>query len=210
MKPPFTFTAVLPIVCIVGCFFFSCQKKTESRKKFAQELPEKVDFNYHIKPILSDRCFMCHGPDASARKADLRLDLPEYALQKKLTEGGHAFVARKLRKSKAYLRLINNDPAQKMPPPESNLAMSEYEIALIAKWIRQGAEYKPHWSFIPPQKKAVPEVENETWSQNKIDHFVLQEMEKHGLAPNEKASKHHLIRRLSLDLTGLPPSVEGN
>ena len=95
-----------------------------------------------------------------------------------------------------------------MPPPKSNLQLSEYEIALIAKWIKQGAEYKPHWAFIPPEKANLPPIENTPWAKNEIDHFILNKMEGQGLTPADRASRHQLIRRLSLDLTGLPPSVE--
>lgn len=188
--------------------FQSCQSDNALIVEYEDQLPEKVDFNYHIKPLLSDRCFKCHGPDAAARKGDLRLDLPEEALEKELSDGGHVFVAGKLRKSKGFQRLINDDPDLKMPPPKSNLQLSEYEIALIAKWIKQGAEYKPHWAFIPPEKANLPPIENTPWAKNEIDHFILNKMEGQGLTPADRASRHQLIRRLSLDLTGLPPSVE--
>lgn len=202
--------AIRRLTNFVLCVFLiqSCQQDGPSTSNFKSELPQQVDFNYHIKPLLSDRCFKCHGPDSGARKGELRLDLPEQALKKELSDGGFAFVARKLRKSKAFQRLITTDPSLKMPPPESNLHLTDYEIALIGKWIKQGAEYKSHWSFIPPKKNELPSVKNKDWVKNEIDYFILNKMELEGLSPAQGANKHQLIRRLSFDLTGLPPSVE--
>ncbi|SIT09788.1 Planctomycete cytochrome C [Zobellia uliginosa] len=177
-------------------------------EKYADVLPEKVDFNYHIKPILSDRCFTCHGPDKNGVKAGLRLDIPEGALKKTLESGGHAFVPGSIGKSRAYQRMVSDDPELRMPPPKFNLSMTEFEIAMIAKWIDQGAEYKPHWSYASLKKTSVPKVKNEDWLQNPIDNFVLKKLENNGLKPNVKADKELLLRRLSLDLTGLPPTID--
>jgi len=173
-----------------------------------QNLPETIDFNYHVKPILSDKCFACHGPDQAKQKADLRLDMPESAFAAlKSNPNLYAIVAQKPQKSEVIKRILSKDAQIQMPPPESNLALDEYEIAILIKWIEQGAEYKPHWSFISPEKKKLPKVQQQDWTKNAIDHFVLNKIEQNGLNPSERASKENLIRRLSFDLTGLPPTL---
>ncbi|MEX2594176.1 MAG: DUF1553 domain-containing protein [Anditalea sp.] len=181
--------------------------------KFSDEieavLPEEIDFNYHIKPILSDNCFTCHGPDENKIEANLRLDLEERALAAIGEHKDHyAIVPGNTNKSEVYKRITSTDPEMMMPPPESNLKLSEQEVALITRWIEQGAAYKPHWAFIIPEKPKVPQVENTASANNEIDHFTLAKMEEKGFKPSEKASKEILIRRVSFDLTGLPPSVE--
>ena len=198
---------------IAGAFLSSCGTEKpeailEAEKKLpVGGIPQKVDFNYHIKPILSDRCFACHGPDENTMEAGLRFDIEEKALAK-LESGLRAIVPGNLNKSEMYHRILTEDAEEMMPPPESNLTLSEYEKALLIRWIEQGAEYKPHWSFIPPEKPAVPEVIQKEWAQNPIDNFVLARIEQEGLAPAEEADKETLIRRVSFDLTGLPPTVE--
>ena len=172
-------------------------------------LPEKVDFNYHIRPILSDRCYACHGPDANKRQAGLRLDLEKdtYALLKD-TKGMHGIVPGHPKKSGVYLRLISDDPEIHMPPVKSNLSLSDYEIQLIEKWIKQGAKYEKHWSFLPPQKSRLPEVAEKSWPKNEIDYFVLEKMAANGLKPSAIAGKENLLSRACIDLTGLPPTLE--
>lgn len=174
-----------------------------------ERLPEQIDFNFHVKPILSDRCFKCHGPDANARKTDLRFDTEEGAFAR-LTESARAYalVPGSLSKSEVFHRLISDDPDYRMPPPESNLALTPDEIALILKWIEQGATYKPHWSLIPPEKPDLPAVENAAWPRNGIDFFVLARLEEEALAPTDEASKETLLRRVTFDLTGLPPTLD--
>ncbi|MEJ1237857.1 PSD1 and planctomycete cytochrome C domain-containing protein [Chryseolinea sp. T2] len=170
---------------------------------------DSVDYNLHIRPILSDRCFKCHGPDGNQRKAKLRLDTPEgaYAALKDDPEG-HVIVPGDPEHSEVYLRIATADTSLIMPPVKSNLKLSEQDIAYIRKWIEQGAKYKRHWAFIPPQKHSIPTVENEDWPANPIDNFVLAKMEQAGLEPNEAADRERLLKRVSLDLTGLPPSLE--
>ncbi len=199
----------LPALCGL-LFLVSCgPDKPEAVAEAEQQLPEKIDFNLHIKPILSDRCFTCHGPDNNARKADLRLDTEEGAFAR-LTESArkYALVPGNLSKSEIFHRLVSDDPAYQMPPPESNLTIAPDEIATILKWIEQGAAYKPHWSLIPPEKPALPDVEDAAWPRNGIDHFVLARLAREGLKPSDEASKETLIRRVSFDLTGLPPTIE--
>ena len=187
---------------------FACNNpNTELSGHFETPLPQVVDFNYHIKPILSDRCFVCHGPDANKREAGLRLDIPEDAFSE-LPEspGKYALVRKNTKRSQVFQRIISEDSSLLMPPPESNLAMSSYEKALIKKWIKQGAEYKPHWSFVPPSQQDLPSVTHTSWVQQPVDHFILQKMEANGLQPSPQAPKTTLLRRATLDLTGLPPT----
>lgn len=173
-------------------------------------IPENIDFNFHIKPLLADRCFKCHGPDANTRKADLRLDIAQNAYAKVAEKGiaGRVISPGSLGKSEFFHRIISDDPDYMMPPPESNLSLSDEEKALLARWIEQGAEYKKHWAFASPQKPQVPKNANSKWENNPIDAFVLDGIERVRLSPAEEATKEQLLRRISLDLTGLPPSVE--
>ncbi|MBT8185105.1 MAG: PSD1 and planctomycete cytochrome C domain-containing protein [Eudoraea sp.] len=172
-------------------------------------LPETVDYNFHIKPILSDNCYTCHGPDANKRKAGLRLDIESQALAElKENPGNHAIVAGKPGKSVLYQRITSDDPKVLMPPIDANLSLNRFEKRLIKKWIEQGAKFEKHWAFIPPQKSAPPLIVNEHWVQNEIDAFVLKKLEENGLSPSDKAEKETLIRRIALDLTGLPPRAE--
>jgi hypothetical protein len=197
----------LNFVIRVGLFVFiltailGCQSNEE-------RLPETVSYNFHIRPILSDRCFKCHGPDANQRKAEFRLDMEEgaYSALKK-SKGAHALVPGKPLESELYLRISTSDTAQLMPPPTSNLKLTEFEIKLIEKWIEQGAQYQKHWAFIPPTKVNVPEV-GEDWAKNEIDRFIYQKLEDAGLEPNDDAHPEQLLRRVSFDITGLAPSIE--
>lgn len=168
----------------------------------SENLPEKVDYNYHIKPILSDRCYQCHGPDEKTRKAGLRLDLEEVAFSR-LKSGDKAFSKGNLYKSESLHRILSTDDEIKMPPPESNLELSSKEKAILIKWIEQGAEWKEHWSFISPKKKATPSSVDHT-----IDYYISKKHEENEMKFSEPASKETLVRRLYFDLTGLPPTVE--
>jgi len=169
-------------------------------------LPEKVDYNLHVKPILSDRCFACHGPDKAKQQAGLRLDTPEGAYEALAESGKKAIVPGKLGSSELFHRIISTDPDYVMPTPESNLTLSVEEKALLARWIEQGAEYKEHWSLIPPAQVVVPKPEKDSWSRNEIDRFVLAKQREKKLSPAPEADKTTLIRRVTLDLTGLPPT----
>ena len=142
-------------LCMLGlvmALFTSCQSDSPNAA-----IPSEVDFNFHIRPILSDKCFTCHGPDANQRKQDLRLDTEEgaYAVLKDYSDR-HAIVPGDLLNSEVYRRVTSSDSSEMMPPPESNLKLSKREIKLIEKWIEQGAEYKPHWAFVPPVKAELP------------------------------------------------------
>lgn len=173
------------------------------------EAETKVNFARDIKPILSDRCFLCHGPDERVRKetGGLRLDSFEGATAD-LGDGKRAIVPGDPASSLVLQRLLEGNPAHRMPPPEAKLQVSAEEIALIARWIEEGAEYSPHWSYVPPKKADLPEVVDESWCRGPIDRFILATLESKGIAPSREADRETLIRRVSFDLTGLPPSPE--
>jgi hypothetical protein len=170
-------------------------------------LPEVIDFNYHVKPILSDKCFACHGPDKNALKADLHLDTPEGAMEHTLNSGAHAIVPGNINKSEAFQRITFAVLELQMPPPEFGLTLTDQEIAIIAKWIDQGAGYKPHWAFIKLELPKISEVKNGSWIQNPIDNFVLIKLEGQEVLPNYQADKETLLRRVTLDFIGLPPTI---
>ncbi len=171
-------------------------------------MPDVVDYNYHIRPILSDRCFKCHGPDANKRKANLRLDTPEGAYAAfKDNPSMHAIVPGHPESSDAFQRLITKDTSLRMPTMSSHLTVTPHEVDLIEKWIKQGAVYKPHWAFIKPVKSVLPDAD-EDWVRNPIDYFVYAKMAEKSLEPSAEATKEQLLKRVSLDLTGLPPSLE--
>ncbi len=171
----------------------------------AAPLPARVDFNYHIKPLLSDRCFTCHGPDEKARKGKLRLDTREGAF-KALEAGQFIIKPGEPARSELIQRVTSTDPEEQMPPPKSNLSLTADEIALLKKWVQQGAEWKKHWSFIPLAEVAVPEPRNRKWARNEIDRFVLARLEGERLKPAPEATRERLLRRVTLDFTGLPPT----
>jgi hypothetical protein len=199
-------TIILLIVssCITLTYYSSCSLKKE------EEYADKVSFNFQVRPILSDKCFNCHGPDANKRQAGLRLDIESEAY-KALKEHprAHAIVPGDPDASELFVRISSTDTAIRMPPPSSNIPpMTEEEIAIIKKWIKQGAKYEPHWAFISPVKKPVPSVKNKEWVKNEIDHFILQKLQQKDLTPNKEADKERLLKRLTLDLTGLLPTME--
>ncbi len=173
------------------------------------ELPDQVSYNFHIRPIFSDKCFACHGPDAGHRKAGLRLDIADSAYAPlKETKGAFALKPGDPDASEVYLRVSSKDTTYQMPTPESHLgALTEYEVALVKKWIKQGARYEKHWAFIQPKKASPPDVSSD-WVKNDIDKFIYQELDRRGLEPNEEADKERLLKRVSLDLTGLVPTPE--
>ncbi len=165
---------------------------------------EKLSFNRDIRPILSDKCIGCHGPDAKHREAGLRLDLPDAAYAPLTESQGFAIVPGKPEESHVMKRIDSKDPDSIMPPPKSHKTFTKTERDLIERWIREGAEYQPHWSYTPIVRPEVPKVKGET--NNPIDAFILAPLEKKGISPSPEAAPNELLRRLSLDLTGLPPS----
>jgi len=174
---------------------------------FAAEPP--VDFATQIKPLLSDRCFLCHGPDAETREADLRLDSEAGILAALASdEDLHAVVPGKPDQSELVARILADDADLLMPPPDSGLGLNEEERDLLKRWVAEGAEWKGHWAFEPILKPAVPEINNSQWSERSIDQFVVARQEANNLPQNEMASKERLIRRATFDLIGLPPTLE--
>lgn len=170
-------------------------------KHFSEPLPETVDFNFHVRPILVQNCYLCHGPDPSGRKAELRLDTFEGATAA-LKEGGHAIVPGKPSKSQLVYRINHEQEDMVMPPPDSNYKLTAREKALLEKWIDQGAEWKEHWAFIEPKTSVASS------SRNAIDSLIDVQLENKLLAKSPEANKNSLIRRVSYMLTGLPPAPE--
>lgn len=172
-------------------------------------LPAKVTFNAHIRPIFSDTCFSCHGFDAKHRKADLRLDTPEGAYAKLKDSEDIAIVPGKPEESAVWLRVISNDPEALMPPPDFHKPLSERQKQLIKRWIEQGAVYEQHWAYAPIRKPAIPQLEKHASAvANPIDAFILKRLEQERIGPSPAADRATLLRRLSLDLIGLPPTPE--
>ena len=165
-----------------------------------------VEFDRDIRPLLTDRCYACHGPDEAARTTDLRFDTKEGAFAD--LGGYRAIVAGDPDQSEMFKRITSKEPARRMPPVYSGLTLNPEEIELIRSWIEQGAKWQRHWSFIPPKRPPLPEVPNEDWARNEIDFFVLDRLQRNQLKPAPPAEKTVLIRRVSLDLTGLPPTPE--
>jgi mono/diheme cytochrome c family protein len=171
----------------------------------AQEaaLPATVEFNRDIRPILSDNCFKCHGPDAAKRKADLRLDL-EADAKAKLEDDVFVIAPGNPAKSELIRRITTDDADDHMPPLDSAKQLTARQVALLNRWVEQGAKWQTHWSFVPPQRPALPAVKDTAWPRNPIDRFVLARLESEGLRPSPEADRATLIRRVTLDLTGLP------
>ena len=165
-----------------------------------------LSFNRDVRPILSDKCFACHGFDPKARKADRRLDTQEGATAE--IDGVRAIVAGDLKKSDAWQRIVSDDKDEVMPPPKSHKTMSAAEKEIVKRWIEQGAKYQKHWSFEPPQRAPLPAVKDRAWVRNPLDAYVLAGLEGAGLKPAPEADRRTLARRVSLDLTGLPPKPE--
>ncbi len=173
-----------------------------------EKLPEKIDFNQHVKPILSDKCFICHGPDKAKIKAGLQLHLPELAYAESSNSPGiYSIDPGNPGNSEAIRRILTDDPELIMPEPSSHLRLSAYEKAMLVRWIEDGAEYQDHWAFLAPKEQKPPMVKLKEKVANPIDNFVLAKLEKENLEPSAKADKELLLRRVSFDLTGLPPTL---
>lgn len=166
---------------------------------------DRLSYNRDIRPILSENCFGCHGPDEHDRKAGLRLDAPQPEAPP-ADSGLAAIVQGKPEESELIARILADDPDVIMPPPESNKTLSAEQKAMLRRWIAEGAAYEPHWAYLTPVRPDVPAVKNAAWPKNDIDRFILARLEQEGLTPSPEADRSTLIRRLSLDLTGLPPT----
>ena len=184
-------------LCLVGCLAACAQGEVAVRR---------LEYNRDIRPILSDKCFQCHGPDSAKREAGLRLDVRQIAIAP-AESGATAIVPAKPAESELLVRINAADEAERMPPAETHKPLKEAEKKALEAWITQGAEYQPHWSLISPVRLAVPKVTDPTWPRNPIDHFVLARLEAEGLKPSPTAERAALLRRVSFDLTGLPPTL---
>jgi mono/diheme cytochrome c family protein len=167
---------------------------------------DAVDFTRDVRPILADKCFRCHGPDPESRQADLRLDM--WASANDLLGAEEEVVPGEPDESELVARITAEDADERMPPVDSGKTLSTAQIATLKQWIAQGAEYKQHWAFVPPQRPELPKVSNPSWVRNPIDSFVLARLEQAGLRPSPPAEPLALLRRMSLDLVGLPPTLE--
>lgn len=166
----------------------------------------RVEFSRDIRPILSDNCFACHGPDQAERKAKLRLDTEEGMLA--VIEGRHVVKPGSASESELVRRISTEDHDDLMPPPESGKSLTPQQVALIRQWIDEGAKWELHWAFVKPAKAELPAIQHAAWPRNPIDNFTVAAMERNGLAPSPEADKQTLIRRVTMDLTGLPPALE--
>ncbi|MEO9892466.1 PSD1 and planctomycete cytochrome C domain-containing protein [Aurantibacter sp.] len=189
---PFKFLATLALSLLT---LYSCGDS----KDFSEPLPDVVDFNFHVRPILVQNCYLCHGPDVTSRKAGLRLDTYEGATAA-LKEEGYAIIPGNASNSKLVYRINHSAPDQIMPPPESNYKLTEREKALLEKWINQGAEWKDHWAFIKPENK------QRNFEAKTIDALIDHKLQQKGLQKVPEANKSSLIRRVSYLITGLPPT----
>lgn len=198
LRPPRTLAVWWIFLLIMGHLALPPRGRTEEARS--------IDFATEIRPILSDTCVRCHGPDAEQRAAGLRLDTPEGALA---DLGGYAaIVPGKPEESELFLRIAEEVADFRMPPPDSGKALSEAQVELIRQWIAQGAPWEDHWAFSAPQRPPLPDVRETSWVRNPIDAFILAPLERDGIAPSVEADRATLIRRASLDVTGLPPTPE--
>src|SRR5688572_10425554 len=171
-----------------------------SAAAYSQSKPT-VEFNRDIRPILSDNCFACHGPDENQRMAGLRFDVKEGAFSKPgvIVPGDAA-------KSRLVQRISAADKDLRMPPPISGRTLTDNQISLLRRWVDEGAKWETHWAYLPPKRPELPKVVNATWPRNPIDHFILARLEQEQLKPSPVADKVTLLRRVTYDLTGLPPA----
>jgi len=203
---------ILAIIIIVAgaIFFISSCFGHHGGDGSPGTIPDVISYNFNIRPILSDKCFKCHGPDASHRQAHLRLDIADSAYAPlHVTKGAFAIVPGDPGSSLLLQRVTSQDPGFMMPPPDAHLgALTGYEQKLFTRWIKQGAKYERHWAFTPPVKPSLPAIKDPGQARNEIDYFILDGLAKNGLTLNPEADKERLLKRLCLDLTGLPPTLK--
>jgi hypothetical protein len=193
---------VIILLALVLLSFNQCTQQYSDNKGL-------ISYNTHIRPILSDKCFVCHGPDQSQRISGYRLDIESLAFGKmKKSINEYGLVPGNISKSEVYQRIISHEHAYMMPPPTSKLSLTEEEKDLIKKWIEQGAKYEPHWAFVPIKKPVVPKNKKNDWEKNQIDAFVLEKMNKKGLKPSNPEIPSRLLKRMMHDVKGLPPTPE--
>lgn len=169
--------------------------------------PPAPDFTREVRPLLSRHCFKCHGPDDLTRKSGLRLDVRDAALRP-AKSGAIALVPGNPEQSELVKRLFTGDPDEIMPPPATKNPLTDSEKDILKRWVKAGGEYRDHWAYVVPQKAPLPKVKNRGWAKNAIDAFVLETLEKQGLSPSAPADRYTLVRRVYLDLVGLPPTLE--
>ena len=167
---------------------------------------DNLRFNRDIRPLLSENCFACHGPSAKKDEGLIRLDQRD-TLLKPDSEGRTVLVPGDADASELIRRILSTEDGVRMPPAESKKSLTDDEKQKLVRWVREGAEYEPHWAFIPPQRPELPAVKNATWPRNEIDRFILARLEAEGMPPSPEAERTTLLRRLSLDLIGLPPTI---
>src|SRR5437016_6652769 len=173
----------------------------------ASAATNQIQFNRDVRPILADNCYACHGPDKNQRKADLRLDSEESALADR---GAYKIITPgKPEQSELYRRISSVDPKVHMPQPRFGKNLTAKQVETIRQWIAQGAKWQKHWSLIPPKRHDLPPVKDPSWPGNAIDHFILARLDQEGLKPSVEAERRALLRRLSFDLIGLPPTQIG-
>ena len=181
------------LVVGLGCLLcVACNPRAELPAEIEaayERLPAELDYNFHVKPILSDKCFACHGPDQANQKAGLRLDRAEGAYAELESGRGPAIVPHKPNKSELFWRIISDDPDLVMPTPSSHLTLDAKEVATLVKWIEEGATYKAHWSFIPVVQPKIPQTDQKELAQNEIDHFILARLAQRGQTYSPSASK---------------------
>src|SRR3954447_3597784 len=175
-----------------------------STSSFAATISGNIDFQRQVRPILSDNCFLCHGPDKGTRMVDLRLDIQEVAFAAR--KNGTPIVPGKPDESLVIKRIYSDNPAFRMPPVFAHKTLTKEQKDTLRRWIEQGANWTQHWAFVPPKKTAPPEVKMTAWPRNDIDRFILAKLEGSGFSPAPEANRRTLIRRVTLDLTGLPPT----
>ncbi len=197
----------VPLFAAVGIFLLPFILRDSAAQTPSGSPSKAVDFNRDIRPILSDTCFTCHGPDEASRMGNLRLDTPQGPENPYLARDGyHILVPGKSSESRLYQKISAQDETERMPPSFSNRHLTPKQIELIREWIDQGARWETHWAFVPPRRPELPQVAEAGWPRNPIDNFILARLESEGLRPAHEAGKVTLLRRVTLDLTGLPPT----
>ena len=186
------------IACILGLLGLAPAARADV------PIPDTIDFNRDVRPIFSDNCFACHGFDANKRKANLRLDTKEGLFT--AIKGRVPVAAGKPEQSELYKRITSHDPDERMPERSFNKSLTERQVAVLRKWIEQGAQWKGHWSYIKPARPPEPAAEQAGFTRHALDTFVFAQLKEHNLSPSPEADKVTLIRRLSFALTGLPPT----
>ena len=199
------------ILSLFAIFQVTTGRAADSGARSADTLPTTVEFNRDIRPIMSNTCFKCHGPDVKNNKSDVRLDLAEAARAPRPDKSGRTrtpLVPGNPSASEVWRRITSADPLEVMPPQDTLHQLSNRDKALIKRWIEQGANYQAHWSYLAPVKTSPPAIRNPAAARNVIDQFVLARLDKEDIAPSPEADRRTLVRRLSLDLIGLPPTAE--